>query len=138
MERKDIVFLKKVEGLKLKPYKDTKGKLTIGYGRNLDDVGITESEAKFMLMNDVHLIIKKLIDFFGLDFWSSLPENVRVVLVSMVYNLGFDGFLGFKKFIEAIKHKNYQKAIYELQNSKRAKQLPSRTQKEVELLRGVL
>ena len=41
------------EGLKLQPYKCTAGKLTIGVGRNLDDVGITDIEAKFMLENDV-------------------------------------------------------------------------------------
>ena len=35
------------EGLRLKPYRDTVGKLTIGVGRNLDDVGITRAEAFF-------------------------------------------------------------------------------------------
>ncbi len=33
------------EGLRRKPYRDTVGKLTIGAGRNLDDVGITREEA---------------------------------------------------------------------------------------------
>ncbi|MDY0127369.1 MAG: hypothetical protein RBR69_04500 [Candidatus Cloacimonadaceae bacterium] len=33
------------EGLRLKPYRCTAGKLTIGIGRNLNDCGITQSEA---------------------------------------------------------------------------------------------
>lgn len=37
------------EGLRLKPYRDTVGKLTIGVGRNLDDVGITKDEAMHLL-----------------------------------------------------------------------------------------
>ena len=37
------------EGLQLKPYLDTVGKLTIGYGRNLDDVGISKGEALAMM-----------------------------------------------------------------------------------------
>ena len=36
-----------------KPYKDTVGKLTIGVGRNLDDVGIGEEEAEVLLRNDI-------------------------------------------------------------------------------------
>ena len=41
--------LMRQEGLRLKPYKCTGDKLTIGYGRNLEDRGITESEAMAML-----------------------------------------------------------------------------------------
>jgi lysozyme len=45
--------LKRDEGLRLKPYQDTVGKWTIGYGRNLDDRGISKYEAEAMLRNDV-------------------------------------------------------------------------------------
>jgi lysozyme len=33
------------EGLRLKPYRCSSNKLTIGIGRNIEDVGITEEEA---------------------------------------------------------------------------------------------
>jgi len=134
--RKDVEFLMEVEGLRLKPYK-INGVTHIGYGRNLE-FGITETEARFMLMNDIQKATSNLVNYFGLDFYLSLPLQARIVLVSMVYNLGFDGFLKFKHFIRAIKVKNYKRAIYELQNSKRAKQLPDRTQKEIELLKELL
>jgi len=45
------------EGLRLKPYKDSVGKLTIGIGRNLDDVGISKSEALLLLQNDIDVAI---------------------------------------------------------------------------------
>ena len=32
------------EGLELKPYKCTSDKLTIGIGRNIEDIGLTEDE----------------------------------------------------------------------------------------------
>ena len=35
--------IKRHEGFRSKPYKDTVGKTTIGYGRNLDDVASTRS-----------------------------------------------------------------------------------------------
>ena len=41
------------EGLRLKPYRCTVGKLTIGIGRNLDDCWISQSEAYVMLINDI-------------------------------------------------------------------------------------
>ena len=44
-----IEDLKRDEGFRSHPYRDTVGKLTIGYGRNLDDVGISEREAEQLL-----------------------------------------------------------------------------------------
>ena len=37
------------EGLRLKPYRSSAGKLTIGIGRNLDDRGIRQKEAQATL-----------------------------------------------------------------------------------------
>ena len=37
------------EGLRLKPYRCTAGKLTIGVGRNLETKGLSEEEALFYL-----------------------------------------------------------------------------------------
>jgi lysozyme len=51
--KKEIDLLKKHEGLRLKPYRCSADKLTIGYGRNLDDVGISEEEAEMLLLNDL-------------------------------------------------------------------------------------
>jgi lysozyme len=41
------------EGLRLKPYRCTAGKLTIGVGRNLEDKGISQQEAYELLENDI-------------------------------------------------------------------------------------
>ena len=48
-----IEQLKRHEGIKLTPYKCTSDKLTIGVGRNLEDVGISEQEAEMLLQNDI-------------------------------------------------------------------------------------
>lgn len=45
---KDLIF---DEGLELKPYKCTVGKLTIGIGRNLDDKRLTMKEIDFLKTN---------------------------------------------------------------------------------------
>ncbi|MFD2234837.1 glycoside hydrolase family protein, partial [Phaeospirillum tilakii] len=41
------------ESLRLKPYRCPAGKLTIGIGRNLDDVGISREEAETLLDHDI-------------------------------------------------------------------------------------
>jgi lysozyme len=131
-----VDFIKKVEGLRLKPYKDKFDNLTIGYGRNLDDRGITREEAEILLFTDLAIAEYELKGIFS-DY-DSYPGEVKLVLVSMIYNLGKNRFLTFKKFIKAIKKNDYKKAIFELYNSKRAKQLPNRTNLEAKYLKKII
>lgn len=48
-----IEELKRHEGLRLKPYKCSANSWTIGFGRNLESVGISGEEALMMLKNDI-------------------------------------------------------------------------------------
>ena len=131
-----IEFIKKQEGLKLKPYVDTVGKITIGYGRNLTDVGITKQEAEIMLYTDLAIAELHLKEIFS-DY-DEYPLDLKIVLTSMIFNLGKTRFLTFKKFIKAIKEKDYKKAILESVNSKRYLQIPNRVEAEIALLKNLL
>jgi lysozyme len=92
--------LKRDEGLRLMPYRDTKGKLTIGVGRNLSDVGISEGEALIFLRNDIgdaiHALDKRL------PWWRELDPIRQRVLVNMCFNLGIEKLLGFKNTLDLI------------------------------------
>ena len=72
--------LERHEGLRLKPYRDTVGKLTVGYGRNLDDRGISEDEAGFMLDNDIDQVEREL---ERMPLYLSLDPIRQVVLANM-------------------------------------------------------
>jgi lysozyme len=48
-----LVELERDEGRRLRPYVDTAGKVTIGVGRNLTDVGITDDDCDRMLAEDI-------------------------------------------------------------------------------------
>ena len=50
------------EGLRLKPYRCTAGKLTLGVGRNLNDCGISQTEAYVLLGNDIQNCERQLLD----------------------------------------------------------------------------
>ena len=128
-------FIRSVEGVRLMPYHDSKGVLTIGYGRNLIERGISIDEAEFMLDNDIAGAVSDLLSIFPNFF--SMPVNEQTVLVSMMFNLGKTRFLSFKKFIHAVKIGDKKMMVYELLNSKRAKELKNRVAKEQKLLMEV-
>lgn len=119
--------LRRDERLKTKPYLDTVGKLTIGYGRNLDDVGITEAEADFLLMNDINGSISDLDMAFPI--WKELSENRQMALLNMVFNLGLHKFMTFRKMHAAIREGDFDKASQEALDSLWARQVGSRAQR---------
>jgi lysozyme len=111
------------EGLRLKPYRCTAGKLTIGVGRNLEDVGISEDEAIHLLNNDIDKCIEYTNQF---DWFNDLCVIRQDVVINMIFNLGISRFLGFKKLIKALSVGNYELASYEMLDSRWARQVGSR------------
>ena len=133
---KTAKYIKANEGLRLKPYKCTAGKLTIGYGRNLEDVGITVEEAEFMLETDIARVIKDLDGIFSFRLFCTLSNNRQRALTDMMFNLGRTRFKKFKKMIKAVKTGDFKQAASELMDSRYAKQVPSRAHKNADLMRG--
>ena len=113
------------EGYRRKPYRDTRGKLTIGYGRNLDDVGLSRAEALHLLANDVQAIREHL----SAQPWWPQEEPVRQdVLVTMAYQMGVRGLLGFTKMLAAVNRCHWNTAALEMLDSEWARQTPKRAQ----------
>ena len=122
------------EGLRLKLYRCTAGKLTIGIGRNLDDCGITQSEAYVMLINDIMNCEKQLQAKIP-DIYNGLDEVRKSVLLNMCFNLGISGLLGFKNTLEFIKVGDWERAANNMLVSRWAKQVGRRAIELSELMR---
>ncbi len=122
------------ESLRLKPYRCTAGKLTIGIGRNLDDCGITESEAYIMLINDIMNCEKQLQARIP-DIYNQLDEVRKSVLLNMCFNLGISGLLGFKNTLAFVKAGDWERAANGMLASKWAKQVGRRAIEMSELMR---
>ena len=118
-----ISMLKRHEGRRLKPYLCTADKLTIGYGRNLDDNGISEDEALYLLQNDIDACYSELNVF---NWFQELDQVRQQALVDMRFNLGLPRFLSFKKMIARLIAKEYSQAAEEIINSLYAKQVGDR------------
>ncbi len=108
--------IKKYEGLELKPYHCPKGKITIGYGRNLEDKGISKTEANLMLDNDLLDIKLELED--KLPVYKKLDDIRQNVLIEMAFNMGVPKLLGFKNTIAFLKKNDFESASKEMLNSK--------------------
>ncbi len=121
------------EGLRLKPYHCTAGKLTIGYGRNLDDCGISQTEAYVLLKNDIQNCEKQLLDEIP-EIYNGLDEVRQSVLINMCFNLGIKGLLDFNNTLAFIKAGDWERAANNMLASKWAKQVGMRAIELSELM----
>lgn len=117
-------WLRVHEGLRLKPYRCTAGKLTIGYGRNLEDGGLTETEADYLLVSDVARAVRAAAHVVA-NFARLNPVR-QAVLIDMAFNLGARGFAGFVKMRQAVEAEDFTRAADEMLNSRWAAQVKSR------------
>lgn len=120
------------EGLRLKPYRDGADRLTIGVGRNLDDTGISREEALMLLHNDIERIKREL--DANLPWWRSLSEARQKVLVSMAFNLGTNGLLGFSRMLSYLQDGDYSAAAEEMLSSIWANQVGNRALELAEMM----
>ena len=130
MIRKLLTF---EEGCKLKPYKCTAGKFTIGIGRNLEDRGITEQEAQMLLTNDIRdctsLVLK------AMPWAINIDQPRKDVLISMCFQMGLNGLLGFNKFLNAMRDGDWQNAADELKDSRFYRQTTGRAERMINIVK---
>lgn len=125
MNREDLkAMLVRQEGLRLTPYNDSLGVLTIGVGRNLRDVGISKAEAMILLESDIARAEDDAYQNF--PWFDSLDNARQVVVLNMIFNLGLSRFSLFTKTIQYIAAKKYREASEEMLKSGWAKQVGQR------------
>lgn len=124
------------EGFRSKPYTCPAGKLTIGYGTNIQD-GISKEEAKLLL--DYRLEHKFAELALAMPVIHQLDDVRQGVLLNMAYQLGVPRLLHFRKMWTHVHNSNWSKAADEMLDSKWAKQTPNRALQLAEIMRtGVM
>lgn len=116
--------LRRDEGIRGKAYMDTVGKITIGVGRNLTDVGLTDAEIDLLLTNDITRVALELDT--NLPWWRQLDDDRQNALANMCFNLGINRLLEFHYFLKALKEERWADAVAELKNSRWAIQVGQR------------
>jgi lysozyme len=127
-------MLKQDEGFRGQVYKDTKGKTTIAYGRNLDAKPLKKEEGEFLLKGDIADARKEAARTFS--YYDGLNSARKDAVTMLTFNLGPTGLKGFKRFNEAMKDKNYSTAAAELLDSEWAATVgPTRSNKIANMIR---
>lgn len=121
------------EGCKLKPYLDTRGKLTIGFGRNLEDDGISKAEANALLNNDIQRVTDDL--RLALPWMMGLDPARQGVLVNMAFNLGISGLLECGQFLNYVKLGQFGQAAADMLFTEWAHQVGARASRLAEQMR---
>jgi len=129
-----VRHLKRVEGFSAYPYDDV-GDQSIGFGRNLTQIGISKSEAEVLLLNDVDRCEQELRKRY--PWFKDLTDIRQAGMLSLSYNLGATRLAKFKKCLKAMSEGDYGAAAYEVYpHSRYATQVPSRAHEISIMLKG--
>ena len=129
-----VEILKVEEGFRSKPYLDSRGVLTIGYGTNIHD-GISEVEADYLLKWRLRRAAAKLTVLW--PSYREQPRSVQIALLDMSYQLGVYGLLRFHQTLARLESKDYSGAADSALDSLWAKQTPKRASRVAETFRAV-
>jgi lysozyme len=128
-----IDLLIKHEGLKLKPYRCTSNKLTVGVGRNLEECGITEEEAMYLLKNDIQNFHEELTERFY--FYKYLEGARKDAILNMAFNMGVPRLATFVKALDFMSQRKYAEAADEFLRSRWADQVGNRATEVASMIR---
>lgn len=118
--------VKKSEGWRDQVYVCPAGKLTIGYGFNVEDSRMPRAVADLWLDILLKNTKEALENCSYGEVFKDLSEARQGVLIDMAYNLGLTGLLRFKKMWYALSEGEYVTAGDEMLDSRWARQVGHR------------
>ena len=124
--------LRRDEGVRYWPYKDTMGVQTTGCGHNLQakplppnwTYPLTPAQVTQLLEQDIADTLANLDR--NLPWWRDLDEVRQRVVANMAFNLGIGKLLGFKNTLAAMQRGSYAVAAAGMKNSAWFKQVGNR------------
>lgn len=142
------------EGKRLKAYRDTKGKWSIGIGHNLTDCGaapltrtvadiltngISEAECDVLFDHDIAKAVTDLDRY--LPWWRSLDPVRQRVIINMCFNMGWGagtphGLHTFVNTLGFVQSKDYNRAANGMLASAWAKEVGMRAQRLAGMMRS--
>ena len=120
------------EGLRLKPYRDTAGRLTIGVGRNLDGAGLSRAEVMLLLTNDI-AVARAALDRRW-PWWRTLDPVRGDVMTELTFNLGAEGLAAFTTVLDRLRTSAFVAAAADLLTTKWASQVGARAQELAKMI----
>ena len=145
------------EGYRDMAYLDTTGHVTVGIGFNMDSPNARETWADAGIHDNFDLVYNRTIPITLDEAWAllntcidncktdllsilhdfdSYPENIKMALINLCFNLGLPKLTGFTTFLGRIRLGNYAGAALDLSMTLWAMQLPERAKRVCQLING--
>jgi len=102
----------------------------MGMGTPIDEIRVNEA-----FEQDIYVTIGECKKLF--EDWDNLPEEVKLILANMMFNMGRPRLSQFKKMIQAIKDGNWLEAGYQMKDSRWYKQVTNRADRLISRMQGV-
>ena len=102
----------------------------MGMGTPVDEIRVNEA-----FEQDIRITLGECKKLF--EDWDSLPEEVRLILANMMFNMGRPRLSGFKKMIQAIKDSDWLEAANQMQDSRWYKQVTNRADRLISRMKAV-
>ena len=136
-----IAELRRDEGVRYEPYRDTKGILTVGVGHNLEasplpagwTYPLSDAQVDQLLAQDLQEVYSDLTS--ALPWWLYLDDVRQRVICNMCFNLGIGKLLGFRNTLAFMRQGNYSAAADGMLNSAWASQVGRRAQRLASMMR---
>jgi len=124
--------IKKNEGFSSRSYKDQLGNYTIGYGHLIRKKEIILFKKNFKVSFFQNLFendFKTALDDYNKHFRKySFSQNIKELIVEMIFQMGIQNVLSFKKTLRHIRKNNKFLAALEMMDSIWYKQTPLRVE----------
>jgi len=121
-----IDMIRQHEGVVKHAYEDSRGYLTIGVGRLIDEKlggGLSDDEIDYLLANDIKRCQAEAETY---EWFAGLNEPRQAVIISLLFNLGGPRLSKFFKMRAALEEGDYATAASEMLDSKWAVQVGKR------------
>ena len=139
---KDILAFE--EGLRLIPYLCSEGYVSVGYGTvlyskkgmNPSDfpLRITAETAGQWLEADVEMVVNRLRNGSRADIFNRMNTERQTILISMAYQMGYSGLMGFNKMWAALDVGAFVLASEQAKDSLWYRQTPQRASRHARVL----
>jgi lysozyme len=116
-----IADLKEDEGRRPRPYLDSLGHWTVGFGHNLEQGPPLSERAMAVILDDDLAVAER--DCERLTWLHALNDVRQAVIVNMVFNMGLGTFGKFRKMIAALEMGDWASAADEMLDSRWAVQV---------------
>lgn len=121
---KTAEILKRHEGVRRFPYFCPANQITVGAGRNIQQIPFSDDEIELMLSNDIKRVTDELDKTFP---WFQYLEGARRdAFICIGYNLGINRLLSFKKALKSMSSGDWENSAYHFRDSRWSAQVGHR------------